>query len=80
MAKFDRARLIEIATRHTRGPAPDRLEPGASPKCAWLLCTHTIDRSRPRTKHQRFCSPKCRKAAFDERLRTGSPKRTIEAV
>jgi hypothetical protein len=78
MAKFDRARLIEIATRNTRGPAPDRLEPGALPKCEWLLCSKTIDRSRPRTKHQRFCSAKCRKAAFDERLRAGV-KRQSEA-
>ena len=70
MAKFDRARLIEIATRNTRDPAPQRLEPAGLPKCAWMLCTNPIDRTKPRTKHQRFCSTKCRKAAFDERLRT----------
>jgi hypothetical protein len=67
--KFDRARLIDIATRNTRAPAPERLELGALPTCEWMLCANTIDRSRPRTKHQRFCSPACRKAAFDERLR-----------
>jgi hypothetical protein len=78
MAKFDRARLIDIATRNTRGPAPERLEPEGLPKCAWMLCTHTIDRSQPRKKHQRFCSAKCRKAAFDEQLRTGA-KRQPEA-
>lgn len=71
MAKFDRARLIDIATRNTRGPAPQRLEPVGPPKCGWMLCANTIDRSKPRTIHQRFCSTKCRKAAFDERRRTG---------
>lgn len=74
MAKFDRARLIDIATRNTRAPAPERLE-AAPITCAWLLCTNTIDRSKPRTKHQRFCSAKCRKAAFDERVRTGATRR-----
>ena len=71
MAKFDRARLIELARRNTRGPAPERLAPGGLPTCEWMLCAHPIDRSKPRTTHQRFCSTKCRKAAFDERRRMG---------
>lgn len=70
MAKFDRARLIDIATRNTRGPAPERLERTAPTKCAWILCANTIDRSKPRAKHQKYCSTKCRKAAFDERIQT----------
>lgn len=74
MAKFNRARLIDIARRNTRGPAPERLEPGL-PTCEWMLCSNPIDRSKPRTTHQRFCSTKCRKAAFDERLRTGAGAR-----
>lgn len=77
MAKFDRARLMDIARRNTRTPAPERLEPAGPPRCEWMLCTNTIDRSKPRTTHQRFCSTKCRKAAFDERLRTGAGARRL---
>lgn len=68
MAKFDRARLIDIATRNTRAPAPERLERPGPTKCGWMLCANTIDRSKPRAKHQRYCSTKCRKASFDERV------------
>lgn len=50
-----RSELIAIATRNARAPSPDRWPN----KCEWAPCTNPIDRSKPRAKHQRFCSDKC---------------------
>jgi len=78
--KYDVTYLSDIAKRNTRGPQDDReLAAPASLRCQWKLCGTPIDRSRPRTKHQRFCSTKCRKAAFDDQLRAGASKRRSEA-
>ncbi len=78
--KYDRARLIAIATRNTRVPAPERRAQveDAAPRCEWILCTHPIDRAKPRTKHQRFCCARCRKAAFDH-TRAEAVRRAAEA-
>ena len=58
------AELIALATRNARAPSPDRWPN----KCEWPPCKHTVDRSKPRAKHQRFCSARCRKAAYDARI------------
>jgi hypothetical protein len=66
--KLRKADLVRLAVSNARGPR--ELEESGDPMkmpCGRRGCEEIIDRSKPRAAHQVYCSPRCRKIAYDER-------------
>jgi len=61
-----RLSLVERAKATAPRVNPERLARNPD-LCKRRGCEVVVDRSRPRAKHQEYCSNRCRKLAWDDR-------------